>query len=105
MAEMNKLAATVGMDHSVERVSLGQGQENIGRKSMEMCIKEGMWVILQNSHLCPAFLPMIEERLESIRKNKGTEDDDCHEDFRMWLTTMPQPPFPVSLLQDGIKVT
>jgi dynein heavy chain len=44
-------------------------------------------------------MPSLERKLEEIMLK------DVHKDFRLWLTTMPTPSFPVLVLQSGIKVT
>lgn len=41
-------------------------------------------------------------KLESIVDNL---DDSCHRDFRLWMTSMPAKLFPVSVLQNSVKMT
>jgi dynein heavy chain len=56
-------------------------------------------VCVQNCHLAASWMPSLEKLLVKY------ETETIHDDFRMWLTSMPTNKFPVSVLQAGIKVT
>ena len=61
-------------------------------------IKEGEWVYLQNCHLCASWMPGLEKILEELAQK------ELHEDYRLWLTTMPALHFPTMVLQSGLKI-
>ncbi|OQS02753.1 dynein heavy chain, partial [Thraustotheca clavata] len=95
-----ELAKAEGKDGpGLKIISLGQGQGPIAEALMKQARETGEWVCLQNCHLAVSWLGKLEQILE---KSKELE---IHGEFRLWLTSMPSPKFPVPILQNGIKIT
>ena len=78
-------------------VSMGQGQEVIARRLVGTGMLTGDWCILQNCHLGLNYLSELESTL--------VKAEDCHEEFRVFITVIPNPLFPIGLLQMSIKIT
>ncbi|KAL4494234.1 hypothetical protein ABPG73_018753, partial [Tetrahymena malaccensis] len=97
--EINTLATKLGIQTDrFKQISLGQGQGELAEKSIRAAYQDGSWVLLQNCHLAPSFMPRLEKILE-------TYPEDVDREFRIWLTSMPSDVFPPSILMKGIKMT
>ena len=56
---------------------------------------------MQNCHLAASWML----RMESLVKSISSGEVEVHEDFRLFLSSMPTKVFPVTVLQNSVKVT
>ncbi|KAK7907430.1 hypothetical protein WMY93_016042 [Mugilogobius chulae] len=98
-ADLYKFADAMQFSTKMSAISLGQGQGPWAETMMHAAMKKGHWVFFQNCHLAPSWMPALERLIEHIDPTK------VHKDFRLWLTSLPSNKFPVSILQNGSKMT
>ena len=94
----------VDSDKSFHNISMGQGQEQIALNALKDAAKAGNWLMIQNVHL------MIEWMRDFERALEIAIEDDCHPDFRCFISSekpgLPhQEIIPESILQNSIKVS
>lgn len=95
-----KYARDKGYFETMETISLGQGQGPKAAECLEKAKVSGNWVLLQNCHLAKSWMPVLEKIVEGFREEK-----QINSSFRLFLTSMPADYFPVSVLQNGLKLT
>uniref|UniRef100_A0A4W6E6H0 Dynein axonemal heavy chain 6 n=1 Tax=Lates calcarifer TaxID=8187 RepID=A0A4W6E6H0_LATCA len=88
-------------ERGFESISLGQGQGPIAEKMIHAALKSGKWVFLQNCHLAVSWMLAMEELIKTFTE----PDTSIHENFRLFLSSMPTKVFPVTVLQNSVKVT
>ena len=81
------------------RVALGEGQDITAMKVLDIAHKNGHWVVLENIHLMPRWLPKLEKKLDDFN-NEGS-----HQDFRLFLSADPSKSIPIGILERSIKLT
>jgi len=94
-------------------VSLGQGQGPVAKALIDKGCGNGDWVMLQNCMLAKSWLPTLDKIISDIQLRVQQEKDGTlpkgvkpiHKDFRLYLTSLPADYFPVSILQNGVKMT
>ncbi|KAJ1570091.1 Dynein heavy chain 1, axonemal [Nowakowskiella sp. JEL0078] len=98
-SSLYKFAEEMRFSKKLTSVSLGQGQGPRAEALIKEGSERGIWVLLQNCHLSPSWMPTLDRIID------GFTPDKVHRDFRLWLTSMPTPKFPVTILQNGVKTT
>ncbi|TMS18883.1 Dynein heavy chain 1, axonemal [Larimichthys crocea] len=98
-ADLYKFADVMQFSKKMSAISLGQGQGPWAEIMMHAAMESGQWVFFQNCHLAPSWMPALETLIGNINPAK------VHKDFRLWLTSLPSNKFPVSILQNGSKMT
>jgi len=79
-------------------ISMGEGMEPVGQKAIEAAAANGTWVMLENCELGMGLMVELEEMLGKLKAT-------VHPGFRLWLSALPDPEFPLGLLQMSTKVT
>lgn len=130
VADVDKLAVQdqeriKGVDY--HNIALGQGQEQIAMKVLQLSAENGHWVILNNVHLMPKWLLILEKWLEQIVKSSESASyvslranvdnlngrsqsivastGGLHPSFRLFITSDPSTNIPIGLLERSIKLT
>jgi dynein heavy chain len=96
-----KFAQDRGFQEKLFPISLGQGQGPKAAALVKQACADGSWVMLQNCHLARSWMPSLEKIVLEFAEQRG----EIHEDFRLFLTSMPAAYFPVSVLQNSVKLT
>jgi len=86
---------------AIECVSMGEGQDVVALRAIQMASVNGSWVLLQNCHLGLDFIDTLEDLIIKLK----SPESGCSPDFLLFLTTEPHPKFSIGLLQMSIKVT
>uniref|UniRef100_A0A803U0S0 Dynein axonemal heavy chain 6 n=1 Tax=Anolis carolinensis TaxID=28377 RepID=A0A803U0S0_ANOCA len=92
MGAFQRFARERDYSERVQSISLGQGQGPIAEKMIKDAMNTGNWIFLQNCHLAVSWMLPMEELIKTFT------------DFRLFLSSMPSDTFPVTVLQNSVKV-
>lgn len=101
MAAFLRFCADMAFMDKFYSISLGQGQGPAAELLIAKGRTLGHWVFLQNCHLATSWMASM----ELIVRNLALGNLKAHPEFRLYLSSMPSHTFPVSVLQNSVKVT
>lgn len=98
-----KIVGKTAADRTFTNISMGQGQEKIAEDCLTASARDGNWIMLQNVHLMIPWMKGFERKLEVA------VTDNCHPDFRCFISSEPPPLdhmeiIPEAVLQNSLKV-
>lgn len=91
-------ASARGYTSKFVSLSMGDGQQANAEVLVERTRREGGWVFLQNCHYAASWIPRLERLCENLKL------PDTSLDFRLWLSSRSIPDFPISILQNSVKI-
>jgi len=101
--DVEKMGKLKGFDvnrNNFFNISLGQGMDKYAEAKLEAGVRDGYWIMLQNIHLMPSWLPTLEKKLEMYAKEGGSNIS-----FRLFLSADPSLGIPIGILERCIKLT
>ena len=101
ISDLMSFAEQQRMGKKTTVLSLGRGVEKAALQLIQQSAERGHWCVLQNCHLCVRFLRQLEHQLEQLQD----EGAPLHKDFRLWLSSQSTPDFPVTILQNSVKIS
>ena len=101
MASLLRFAQDMNYMEKLTSISLGQGQGPAAESLIEKGRAQGHWIFLQNCHLATYWMPNMEKIVRDIALGVII----AHTEFRLFMSSMPTTTFPVSVLQNSLKVT
>ncbi|TNJ26530.1 IAD-5 dynein heavy chain [Giardia muris] len=108
-AQLVSFAREKGMADNLHTLSLGQGQGAIAETLLGRSVLDGSWVCLQNCHLCLSWMTNLARFVEDLATMEADNCDSTgatiNHRFRLFLTSMPSPRFPQSVLSSSIKIS
>ena len=87
------------MHREVRILSPGQGQVQRVQRVVAEAGQSGRWVLLQNCHLEPGWLPVLAGLCRQLEF-----DQHLHPNFRLWLSLSSCAAFPITVLNNAIRI-
>ena len=94
-------ALAAAQERTLHVLPLGQGQSAVAMRLMQSAMAAGHWLYLANLHLSIRWLSELDKLVESLSRVTPAP----HTGFRLFLSSNPDPLFPITLLQSSIKIT
>ncbi|OHS94615.1 Dynein heavy chain family protein [Tritrichomonas foetus] len=99
LIQLKQFAIQCNKQDEFHDLALGQGQADAAKQLIMDGSQKGWWVYLGNCHLMLSWMDQFEGIIEEISLTK------INENFRLWLSSDPNPKFPISVLQKSVKMT